>query len=513
MSTPSGQGHPGAPAARDLFPVALAVAFLAANLWSALNHAMWRDEWAAWLYARGSATFPDLTAAIKLIGRGWFGWFGFAWLVKHLGYDPWLLKICHVLISTATVYLVARHAPFTRLQQALFAFGYFPFYEYGTILRDYGYSLFLATVACIFLVSARRRPLAFGVTLALLFQTHPFGWILGCALGATYLFDLWRDRADPSRACPRRPLIAGAVLAGASLVAGAIMMNPPAEMFYIIFGQQQQDIPLAKRFLQSLPFPWRGWFPVPVFGRWNSNIFDPWPWLQTSLWLAVFSYVVAVFWRRWTALCFLIVGMLGVGAALARMPWIPVRYHGSYFIVLILGFWMALSREPAAADQAPGTGLLARLRGYQGPFLTVLLAIHVVPAVVFTAQERLLPFSGSREAVEIIRKNAPADVPVVADPDYSAACISGYLNRPVFIASRREYNTYTIFDAKRRPFAVGMGELLAAARELMAVEKRDVIAVAGYRATLPPGVGDYLGVARSTVDEEYYVFRIRYQGP
>jgi hypothetical protein len=499
-------------AGRDYFPVALAAAFFALNLWSALNHAMWRDEWAAWLSARGSASFTDLIAAIRYTGRGWFGWFGFAWVVKHLGYDPWLLKICHVLISTATVYLFARCSPFTRLQVGLFAFGYFPFYEYGTILRDYGYTLFLATVGCILLISPRRRPLAFGVTLALLFQSHPFGLILGCALGATYLFDLWRTRSDPARACPRRQLFAGLGLAGASLVAGVIMMNPPAEMFGMIFGQGQQNVPLGTRFLRSLPFPWRAWFPVPAFGGWNSNIFDSWPWLQTSLWLAVFFFAVAAFWRRPTALFFLCVGMLGVGAALCHMPWMPVRYHGTYFVVLILGFWMALSPPDAAEDQPPATGFLDRVRQYQQPFLVVLLAIHVVPAVVFTAQERLVPFSGSREAVEIIKRNAPADVPVVADPDYTAACISGYLNRPVYIASRREFTTYTIVDAKRKTYAVGAGELLNAAYELMAAEKRDVIGVTSYRAAFPPGTVDQLGVARSTVDEEYYVFRIRYPG-
>lgn len=499
--------------ARDYFPAGLAAAFFLLNLWSVMNHAMWRDEWHAWLFARGSDSFSQLITAIQYSGRGWFGWFTFAWLIKPLGGDPWLLQLCHVLISTATVYLFARHSPFTRLQNGLFAFGYFPFYEYGTIVRDYGYTLFLATVACVLLVSPRRRPLAFGVTLALMFQTHPFGWILGCALGATYLFDLWRTRSDPTRSCPRGRLFAALGLAGTSLVAGGLMINPPAAMFGTIFGQPQQPVPLATRLLQSLPFPWRGWFPVPVFGSWNSNIFDSWPWLQTTLWLVVFCFVVALLRRRPTALFFLCVGMLGVGAALAHMPWMPVRYHGSYFIVLILAFWMGLSpTAAAAAEAAPAADRPSRLPSYQAAFLVVLLSIHVVPAVICTAQEQLVPFSGSREAARIIEKNAPPDVPVVGDPDYTAASISGYLNRPVYLANQHKYATYTPVDANRRAYAVGLGELLMAANEVMAVEKRDVIAVTSYRTTLPAGVGDFLGSARSTVDEEFFVFRIKYQG-
>ena len=88
----------GRRAARDFFPVALAAALFAANLLAALNHSMWRDEWAAWLFARGSATFPDAVTAFQYAGRGWFGWFGFAGRRSTSGYDPNLVEICHVLI-------------------------------------------------------------------------------------------------------------------------------------------------------------------------------------------------------------------------------------------------------------------------------------------------------------------------------------------------------------------------------------------------------------------------------
>ena len=53
------------------------------------------------------------------------------------------MQVVHLLIATASVTLVALRAPFTWLQKALLAAGYFTVFEYGVISRNYALGVLL----------------------------------------------------------------------------------------------------------------------------------------------------------------------------------------------------------------------------------------------------------------------------------------------------------------------------------------------------------------------------------
>ena len=59
------------------------------------------------------------------------------------------------MIAAALVYVVARWAPFSKVNKTLFAFGYFPFFEYAVIARSYGLLFLLLMIACV-LISRQR---------------------------------------------------------------------------------------------------------------------------------------------------------------------------------------------------------------------------------------------------------------------------------------------------------------------------------------------------------------------
>jgi hypothetical protein len=139
------------------------------------------------------------------------------------------------------------------------------------------------------------------------------------------------------------------------------------------------------------------------------------------------------------------------------------------------------------------------------------LLVHAVVAAVFVAQEQVVPFSGSREAAKIIRENEPPDVPIVGDPDYAMISLCGYLDKEVYIASRREFGAFTRVDKRRRGTPLSPDELSTVVRERLSTEKRDIVLVTNYPINMPAEMGALLGVTNSITDERYHIYRIRYR--
>jgi hypothetical protein len=487
----------------------LCTLFAVANGAVAFRHVMWRDEWMPLNVARFATDINEWFTEIKYIGR--WAFFGLIWLIEQCGGHPWLFKLVIVSISTLGVYIVCRYAPFSWPQKALFAFGYYPFYEYGTILRDYSIIWTTTMACCALLASPRRLPLAFGLVLAVLFQTNPFGLGLGCAFGAAYVFDLWRAIQAGREPIDRLAVFGGAIVAAASFLMAVKTMMPPPEIAEMVLGQPLRSDSHLIRLMESLPFPARAWLPIPIFGQWNSQILDPWPWAQIAIGAAIATLIMGIVRLEPTAAFLFGVGMLCLGAILCHVPWTALRYHGPYFLLVVCAYWILEARRPDDATVREWRPIWRRAFGIRKPLFTGLLLIHAVVAAVFIAQEQVIPFSGSRAAAAIIREKEPPDVLIVGDPDYAMISLCGYLDREVYIASRREPGAFTRVDKRRRGTPLSADELSTVVLERLSAEKRDIVLVTNYPINMPSEMGTLLGVTNSITDERYHIFRIRYR--
>ncbi|MBI4794559.1 MAG: hypothetical protein HY790_01735, partial [Deltaproteobacteria bacterium] len=126
---------PGNASAGFLLPAVLGFFFLGLVL--LLRHEMWQDEWQAWLIARESLSIPDLFRNLRYEGHPGL-WHLVLFLVSRVTPNPLGMQILHLLVATGAVYVFLKYSPFTRLQKILFILGYFPFYEYTVISRNYG---------------------------------------------------------------------------------------------------------------------------------------------------------------------------------------------------------------------------------------------------------------------------------------------------------------------------------------------------------------------------------------
>jgi hypothetical protein len=493
-----------------LFAFSTACVFFFVNLFFALRHIMWRDEWMPLTVARFTSGYGEFFEHIKSIGR--IGFFSLCWLLESADESLSVFKLFLVLVSSVGVFVLCRYAPLSRAQKVLFSFGYYPLYEYGTILRDYSIIGALSIACCALLNSVQWRPLLFCLATALLLQTNPFGLVLACALGATYAFDAWKKGRLNHELVRNIPVLGGGILVICSFLVALKTMIPPPEVAEIVLGQPLRQDSHFVRLIESLPFPARGWLPVPLFGTWNTQILDPWPRLQVFLTFAIIATMVVILWRNKTALFLFAVGMLGIGSVLCHLPWTALRYHGPYFMVLVFAYWTLRSRPDEGRDHFSSAMDTNFLRRHASALFTGLLIVHVVVSAIFLLQEQVIPFSGSKEAAEIIRKNAPPDAPIIGDPDYLMISLSGYLAREVYIASRDEIGSFTKVDRKRRGTALSSDELARVVGQQARRHRRDLVLVTGYEIGMPREIGSLLGSTRSVAGENYFVYLVKISG-
>jgi hypothetical protein len=492
----------------DRFALGVTAFFFCLNLSVVLNHAMWRDEWAVWLVG-AIRPFGEMWAQTAHRGHP-IGWYLCAWIFSRLGTDPWGLKVFHVLLSTASIYLISTRGPFNRVQKVLFAFGYFPFFEWGTIMRDYAPEMFTLIAATCFFCARPRRPIAFGIALAFAAQTTAFGDLFGALLGGAYLFDVYLNRKEEFNRRLGIALATGMVIALSSMAFAFAFSRADLVMRPLIMPRPGTP---AEWLSDGVRGVWGGDVPIPWNGQWGTNLLLPFPNTEFVLGVLIVIGFSLLIVRHLTALLFFLAGTAAL-ILFSLASHAEVRHQGNMYLLLILSLWIAMRCRP---DRTDWIKLPQWIQGWvkqRSPLITVLVGVQCIAAAMLSVQEQVVPFSGSREAAEIILRDAPGAA-VVGDKDYAMTPVSGYLGKPIYIPYRREYLTFWQEDRKMRwPPSTG-SEISAAVSKVMGETRTDVVLVLDYPMQLQGDHVSLIGRVENSMvpDERYYIYLIRYRQP
>ena len=78
----------------------------------------------------------EFIKTIDMNGNNTYSWFAILYFISHfITQNPESMKIIHLAISTVSVFLILKYAPFNKIIRAMLVFGYFFFYEYSIISR------------------------------------------------------------------------------------------------------------------------------------------------------------------------------------------------------------------------------------------------------------------------------------------------------------------------------------------------------------------------------------------
>ncbi|MGR3984767.1 MAG: hypothetical protein OD817_05880 [Gammaproteobacteria bacterium] len=409
------------------FAPALTLVYAGALLFLMLHHEMWRDETHAWMIARHSESFLDVWKFGAYEGTPML-WSTLLRPLTWISASPLLMQAVHFAIATATVFVVSKYAPFTRLQKILFPFGYFPLFEYGVISRNYALGFLLVMLLCVYLPNRHRRPLRIGVVLLLLSQTSAHALMIAGGVTAGLMLEYWMRRRSKDAAAARGSLAAPA-LAALGAAAAVLQMWPSA------------DVDFAGPETYRLAFDWahlagtltaigKGLFPAT---EWRLHF---WYTLLFVLpWGAALSIAlgIAVFHRRYPiALLMCLCAGAGLLALLYVVHGGEARHHGFFFILLLFLLWARTSFARDAAAAPPKNRRRAEWERWQKRFgaalFTALLLFHAFAGARAALLEYRHTFSAAQHAAQFIRDANLADLPVIGHIDVTAEAVLAHLH-------------------------------------------------------------------------------------
>jgi hypothetical protein len=159
--------------------------FFLLSLAGIFHHEIWLDEAQHFLIARDSHTLSGLFDACRREGHPLL-WNIILFLVTRFSSNPFYMQLVHILISTTTVAIILK-TNLSTAEKILIIFGYFLFYEYNIISRNYGLSVLLM----IFLMYSYKKNymslVKLAVILFFLAQTHLFSLLFSFAFVLTYI--------------------------------------------------------------------------------------------------------------------------------------------------------------------------------------------------------------------------------------------------------------------------------------------------------------------------------------
>ena len=483
------------------------MAFFALGLLLILNHELWQDEWQAWLIARDSASLPELFKNLGYEGHPGL-WHLCLFCLSRFAQQPLAMQVYHLLLATATVYIFLRFSPFPSLQKVLFVFGYFPFFEYAALSRNYAPGILLIFVFCaVFTSSFPRRFLVLAGILFLLAQTNVYGLFIAMALGLALVvaaltaggFNLKEHKFQ---------FPAGLALLVAGVLISVIQLVPPADSGVAPGWKLDLDLPHFTRVVATI---WESFVPLPAaqYHFWDTNIIAD-PYLKFFLSLLLLAFPILSFLRQPLMLGIFALGALEILTFGYTKYFGSIRHHGHLFILFLSCLWLSGSFPSKELTGPLAKGLADFGRRNRDRFVVALLGVHLLAGLMAYGMDLFYPFSAGRETARYIKENHWDRLLLAGEEDDAASVLAGYLHRQIYYPGSGRWGSFVISDQKRK--SLNDAEILAKTRELALKYQRDVLLIMNREMAVP---GNPVVPVRQFTDsivpaERYYLYLVKY---
>ncbi len=441
------------------FAIVVTVAFALLIACALSRHEMWRDEMQAWMEARDSTSLGALFANTRYEGHTAL-WFLLLYAGSRVTRAPAMMQVIHGMLATATVFLVARYAPFRRRWRALIPFGYFFAYGYAVVSRPYALGVLLLFAFCAVRTARPGETTAAALLLALVANTSAYGVMLAGAGALALATDLmqggrWRVRTTWIRAAR-----AGGVL-GIGMLAAGVWLVLPRSFHAPLFATQVVAIQagpasaphaagIADKAEAAASGVFRSFVPVPDLGArtiWNSNVLiasgGPRRLLIAVLASVLLLLVGAAAVRRRRAALVLFAAYGAIHIAFSTWIWAGALYQQGYlFIAFLAALWLS-APAGSASPRAPGTMPEWR-RDVQ--WIDAILSAQVMAALIVLGADALGPFSPGQDVARFLHGRGLDRGPVLAGSAPPASTVAGYLDRPIAYEDRGYVGTFVRWE-------------------------------------------------------------------
>ncbi|MBD2496417.1 hypothetical protein [Nostoc sp. FACHB-280] len=434
----------------SLYPWLSVIIFSILGFIGILNHAMWRDELNPWLIVRDSESFTALIANIKYEGHPVLWYFSLAFL-RIIADNPLIMQLFHLSITITAVLIFYLYSPFNYKQKLLFIFGYFPFYEYFLISRNYAFSLLFIFAFCAVFPSRKTTYLYLSIFIGLLANSSAYGLLVSFALSLTLLFEFCFDsqhRKNYFVQSRNYDLILSFGIVIFFYILSIYIITPPANSYLHGGLSHGWSINLdIFNLLKSINRLFASYLLIIPKKRLLDLI------ICTIISILIFTLYLIKFSKKPVVLFMYTVGNFILLAFTYLRFTGNHRHFGHFYLVFIAALWLESYYQNSLVWEnklAPTPRLFNLAQKWHYVIFTLILVAQLFGGVYGFARDLNIPFSASRETAHYIQQNQLNDEFIVASRDANMAALSGYLNRKFYYPERQTMGSFTLFKQGRQ---------------------------------------------------------------
>jgi hypothetical protein len=484
-------------------------ALFVGNVVRLFRHTLYEDEVQAWVIARVSATPWALFHNLRYEGHPGL-WHLLLWAESRFTSDPSAQQFVQLAVAAGSWFLVYRCAPFSWLEKFLLLLGYFLFFEYFVMSRNYGLMVLLGFGYIALRAHRPERPLAPWLVLALLANTVVFGaiWSLGLAMF------LGLAQITAARRLPRATLIGGLVYLAGFVLAVATMMPAPDGNFRtpVDWIDFTRVVIFVDHFVSDAFVPVGGVLLTDPATAFSGSIDNYWnPQLDLVAGVPGIGIVWAATLLAAAVACALVVRERSM-AVIEPIGAVFATFIGSLVFAYV---WQANNSRHAGVLLLAVAGALWLLRQRRGGgasrWWIALLAINALGGLM-TLQSELRPFSHAEAAAQWLQQNGLERAFIMSAEDPQVAVV-GYLDRPIYDLGCQCERDFVRWNHQREG---GLGDATLTRRIARAVGKTpggDDILVLNHTYAPGPDAAFDLRLLQAFPDaelenEDFYIYRV-----
>jgi hypothetical protein len=483
-----------------------------------LNHEFWRDEARSWHLASESNSLGELIQTTRIAEGTPSLWYIILYFLSHFITDNIeSMKVLHLIISTATAFLIIRYAPFKYYIKIMMVFGYYLFYEYSIISRNYALGVFLIILFCV-LYKKRYKNLPFlGIILFFAGQVNTPSFILSFALFIFVIIDITRNRTKTHKRSVFLTLFIFIFILSLVIFAWQLIPQTKSGTIFSISKTANEFIntfDLKSLVSETSEQIITAYMPLPVIDLefWNTGLIADILLKDYSIPRVILASVMMIFpifiMNKKIIYVYIFCSLFFItGFSIYKDP---LRLLGYQFILLFISIWLSNLDD----NEEYNIIKKAKLKKIQRIFLTFLLLFSLAGSTIAFYYDYKYPFSNGKYVAEYIENNyVVEDVLIIGYEDSKAETVAGYLDSEIYYVQSGKYQKLVKWDERKKLDAIDYREILSKVYVLIpdASEKDILIISSRYKISEAEQNGLDLALIKSfenaIVDSEnYYLY-------
>lgn len=413
----------------------VSIVFFLLSLWGVLNHELWLDEAHHYVLARDSVSFKDLLQNTRYEGHP-IVWNLILYCLTRCTTDPIWMQVVHIFISTLSIVVFLKKAPFSWGFKLLFIFGYFMFFEYNILSRNYSLGILFTFLAMSLYPKRNSKFLSIAILLGIAANSHAIFLILAASIMAFITIERFTKRAH----FVSKYAWLGILLFGLLTALSLIQIIPPSDTSFFERSESLSAMDAIAKGMSPL-FKSLFYFPdVTLHSFWNSHILVNYNKSIASVFALVsLGIPFVLFYKNKGLLLYMYFGIIATAGLIILIQMNAARYYGVLFLLLITALWFD---RYANTSSYRDIKLFNKLK----PILVyTILSLHFISGVFAFSKEISTPFTTSKQtAAYLVQKN------LISKKIVTTACngtaLSSYIKKPIFFTSTGQYQSFCLFN-------------------------------------------------------------------